>query len=92
MLHNEDLGSVITWDFDVLRHSVCFSVFCTKKSVASALPPQPVNGLNAFPQSTLIQPEPLEKSVIDKSWKEGHDYVRIEASTVCHDGESVQVS
>lgn len=82
VLTNEDLGSVITWDFDVLRHSVCFSVFRTKNTVSSP------NG-TLQPNQNLIEND--HKSVIDKQWKEGHDYFRVEASIVCHDGESVQV-
>ena len=31
------------------------------------------------------------KSAIDKSWKEGVDYFRVEPTLICHDGESVQV-
>lgn len=30
--------------------------------------------------------------VFDKSWKEGTDYVVVEPSTVCHEGESIQGS
>ena len=31
------------------------------------------------------------RSVIDKNWKEGVDYFRVEPTLICHDGESVQV-
>ena len=31
------------------------------------------------------------RSVIDKNWKEGVDYFRVEPPLTCHDGESVQV-
>jgi hypothetical protein len=30
------------------------------------------------------------KSVIDKAWREGVDYFKVENSIVCHDGESIQ--
>ncbi|CAL8074678.1 unnamed protein product [Orchesella dallaii] len=83
VLLNEDLGSVITWDFDVLRHSICFSVFRTKN---------PVSTPNGTLQTTPGLTENDHKSVIDKQWKEGHDFFRVETSIVCHDGESVQVS
>ncbi|CAG7668652.1 unnamed protein product [Allacma fusca] len=87
VLHNEDLGSVITWDFDVLRHSVSFSVFCTKNPITSA-PPTPNGPLGG----QTIQAESDHKTVIEKSWKEGQDYFRIEPPFICHDGESVQGS
>lgn len=77
------MGSVITWDFDVLRHSVCFSVFRTKNPVVST-----PNGTLQANQSLT---ESDHKTVIDKQWKEGHDFFRVESSIVCHDGESVQV-
>jgi hypothetical protein len=32
------------------------------------------------------------KSCIDKSWREGVDYFKVENSIVCHDGESIQGS
>lgn len=32
------------------------------------------------------------KSVIDKAWREGVDYFKVENSIVCHDGESIQGS
>lgn len=31
------------------------------------------------------------RSAIDKHWKEGVDYFRMEPSVICHDGESIQV-
>ena len=30
ILHNSDKGSVITWDFDVMRHDVVFTVYRLK--------------------------------------------------------------
>lgn len=74
IIQNEDVGSIITWDFDVLRNGVCFSIFRTKN-----------------PLTTSGSENTEHKSVIEKSWKEGHDFFRVETSTVCHDGESVQV-
>jgi len=82
VIHNEDLGSVITWDFDVLRHGVCFSVYRTKNAISVASTPPTPTGTNIIDH----------KSVIDKSWKEGKDYDLVESSIVCYDGESVQGS
>ena len=80
IIFNEDLGSVITWDFDVLRHAVAFSVYQTKNQIAIASTPPTPTGSNMLEY----------KSVIDKSWVENKDYQLIEQS-VCTDGESVQV-
>lgn len=41
------------------------------------------------PNQSLTESD--HKSVIDKQWKEGHDFFRVESSVICHDGESVQV-
>ena len=32
LIQNTDKGSVITWDFDVMRHDVMFCVFRTKEA------------------------------------------------------------
>lgn len=61
---------------------MCFSVFRTKNTVSTP------NG-TLQPNQTLTESD--HKTVIDKQWKEGHDYFRVESSIVCHDGESVQV-
>lgn len=31
------------------------------------------------------------RSVIEKTWREGHEYFRVEPQLICHDGESIQV-
>lgn len=31
------------------------------------------------------------RSVIEKGWREGHEYFRVEPQLICHDGESIQV-
>ncbi|KAB7498783.1 SEC14-like protein 5, partial [Armadillidium nasatum] len=38
----------------------------------------------------VIGGDDVHKSVIEKGWKEGVDYFRVEPQLVCHDGESVQ--
>lgn len=90
VIQNEDLGSVITWDFDVLRHGVCFSIFRTKNQLP-AMVPSSTGALQVKPNSPPISENTEHKSVIEKSWKEGHDFFRVESSTICHDGESIQV-
>ncbi|XP_035706073.1 SEC14-like protein 1 isoform X2 [Folsomia candida] len=95
VIQNDDLGSVITWDFDVLLsknvHGVCFSIFRTTNSLP-AMVPSPTGALQVKPNCPPISENTEHKSVIEKAWKEGHDFFRVESSTVCHDGESVQGS
>uniref|UniRef100_A0A8D2DMN3 SEC14 like lipid binding 5 n=1 Tax=Sciurus vulgaris TaxID=55149 RepID=A0A8D2DMN3_SCIVU len=69
--------SVITWDFDILRGDVVFSLYHTKQ----ALKPGPWEpGARASGQ------------LMDKGWVLGTDYSRVEAPLVCREGESIQGS
>jgi hypothetical protein len=38
-----------------------------------------------------LAPDPEHRSAIEKGWKEGQDYFRVETPVICHDGESIQV-
>lgn len=40
----------------------------------------------------VIGTDDQHRSVIEKTWREGHEYFRVEPQLVCHDGESIQVS
>ncbi|XP_066131053.1 SEC14-like protein 5 isoform X1 [Saccopteryx bilineata] len=69
--------SVITWDFDILRGDVVFSLCYTKQA------PKPGSqepGARASGQ------------LMDKGWALGTDYSRVEAPLVCREGESIQGS
>lgn len=68
--------SVITWDFDILRGDVVFSLHYTKQ-VPKLGPREP--GARASGQLT------------DKGWARGTDYSCVEAPLVCREGESIQV-
>lgn len=35
LVENKDVGSVLCWDFDVMRHDVVFSLYRTKWPVAT---------------------------------------------------------
>jgi len=91
LIQNIDKGSVITWDFDVMKHDVMFSVFRTKDTatVKKTPPPTPTT-LGSFNLHTNSDQE--HYTAIEKGWKEGADYFRVEAPIVCHDGESIQGS
>ncbi|XP_021488050.1 SEC14-like protein 5 isoform X1 [Meriones unguiculatus] len=69
--------SVITWDFDILRGDVVFSLYHAKQ--APKLGPQEP-GVRASGQ------------LIDKSWVLGVHYSRVEAPLICREGQSIQGS
>ncbi|XP_025410463.1 SEC14-like protein 1 [Sipha flava] len=73
----EESGSVITWDFDVMRQDINFNVLRLLIEV------QP---------STLLNCARGNLNVIEKGWKEGEHYEKVEQTILCHDGESVQGS
>ncbi|KAL0882807.1 hypothetical protein ABMA27_016353 [Loxostege sticticalis] len=77
---NNDPQSVLTWDFDVLRHDISFTVFRTAEEL------QPDD------DSTGGAAEECRSLVERRGWKEGQHYHRVEPTLVCHDGESVQGS
>ena len=83
LIQNNDKGSVITWDFDVMKHDLVFTVFRSKEILPCKLS---VTGNSA------ISADPVQYTSIGKCWKEGVDYFRVEAPIVCHDGESIQGS
>lgn len=68
--------SVITWDFDILRGDVVFSLYHAKQ--APKLGPQEP-GVRTCGQ------------LIDKSWVLGVHYSRVEAPLICREGQSIQV-
>lgn len=157
-----DKGSVVTWDFDVMRHDVVFTVYRLRHSLKTKSPsttPSPTpTGIATFTypkkrdskdnsdtsekvtvaapnskeqstgqqssnssstgtttgttpttvghetstkvaSSTVVSSSASEsatssehKSCIEKAWREGVDYFKVENSIVCHDGESIQGS
>lgn len=68
--------SVITWDFDILRGDVVFSLYYTKQA------PKPGPWEPAARASGQL---------MDKAWALGADYSRVEAPLICREGESIQV-
>jgi len=93
LVQNTDRGSVITWDFDVMRHDVMFCVFRTKEAFTGHNKPPPtptLSNIGSFNMGPTAEPEHL--SNIGRGWREGEDYFRAEAPIICHDGESIQGS
>merc|ERR1712130_178125 len=93
LVQNTDRGSVITWDFDVMRHDVMFCVFRTKEAFNGHNKPPPtptLSNIGSFNMGPTAEPEHL--SNIGRGWREGEDYFRAQAPIICHDGESIQGS
>lgn len=84
---NRDPQSVLTWDFDVMRHDLAFTVFRTNKE------------LNLHEHGATggcvggVEPETATRSALSvNGWTEGEDYIRVEPTLTCHTGESIQGS
>lgn len=68
--------SVITWDFDILRGDVVFSLYYTKQA----------------PKLGPWEPAARASGqLMDKASTLGADYSRVEAPLICREGESIQV-
>lgn len=93
LVQNSDKGSVITWDFDVMKHDVMFCVYRTREAFKGEGKPPPTPSLGNIGSFNLgPTAEPEHYSGIGRGWKEGEDYFRVEVPIVCHDGESIQGS
>ncbi|CAL4110754.1 unnamed protein product, partial [Meganyctiphanes norvegica] len=87
----EDAGSVICWDFDVMKSDVSFSVLRTKVPLTNLKEPQSPTGAMGVIDAVMGS-DNQHKSHIEKTWREGHEYFRVEPTGVFHDGESIQGS
>lgn len=94
LVENTDRGSVITWDFDVMKHDVMFCVFRTveaiKRKGGSPATSNTKEQLGSFTMGPTGDPE--QHTQIGRGWTEGKEFFRAEAPIVCHDGESIQGS
>ncbi|XP_054445528.1 SEC14-like protein 5 [Pteronotus mesoamericanus] len=69
--------SVITWDFDILRGDVVFSLYYAKQA----------------PKLGPCEPAARASGqLMDKGWALGTDYSCVEAPLICREGESIQGS
>ncbi|XP_042218419.1 SEC14-like protein 1 isoform X2 [Homarus americanus] len=87
----EEPGSVICWDFDVMKNDVSFSVLRTKVPITHRPEPQSPTGAMGVIDAVMGSDD-QHRSVIEKTWREGHEYFRVEPQLICHDGESIQGS
>ncbi|CAF4931719.1 unnamed protein product [Pieris macdunnoughi] len=85
---NRDPQSVLTWDFDVLRHDISFTVFRTDCELEQ--PDQTDHAAAVCVGGAAIEEG---KSLLEaRGWREGEHYHRVEPALICHDGESIQGS
>ncbi|XP_075724661.1 real-time [Rhipicephalus microplus] len=99
-----DQGSVICWDFDIMKEDVSFTVLHTTRELP---PPKTTSAESAEGDPDADEetvgcthsPLPLNMltldtppSVVPKGWVAGVDYKTVEPCLTCHDGESVQGS
>ncbi|KAI8487356.1 hypothetical protein Bbelb_348250 [Branchiostoma belcheri] len=80
LVNIDDKDSVLTWDFDVLKGDVVFTVLRSRRPLTVPKdPPGAVGG-------------PLNVQLLDKSMTVGVDVSVVETPLVCHEGESIQGS
>ncbi|KPJ15461.1 Protein real-time [Papilio machaon] len=91
VVRNCDPHSVLTWDFDVLRHDIAFTVFRTAHDLPAATPSAEHNA-TALCAGGGAEPRSLLQQLEARGWREGQHYQRVEPTLVCHDGESIQGS
>lgn len=77
-IESDDPGAVLTWDFDVMRHNVIFTVLHKSRNSE--------NGAIAESPEVAIGGD--HEVIVVKELKD--NYVKVEPSIVCHDGESIQ--
>ncbi|KAG7199884.1 hypothetical protein KM043_014330 [Ampulex compressa] len=78
IIASNDPGAVLTWDFDVTRHNVTFTVLHKAKDR--------IKERSHDPPETLTNV--MDENLITKELKE--EFTIVEPSIVCHDGESIQ--
>ncbi|CAK9829833.1 Protein real-time [Anthophora retusa] len=72
-----DPGAVLTWDFDVMRHNIIFTVLYQANDDTKNLSSESLTDKDA--------------ELLDAKEIKGH-FIKVEPSIVCHDGESIQGS
>ncbi|XP_043256852.1 protein real-time isoform X1 [Colletes gigas] len=78
VIHSNDPGSILTWDFDVMRHNIVFSVLYQ------------ANDDKKYLTSDSSKTFTDENAELLETKEAKTQLVKIESSSVCHDGESIQ--
>lgn len=74
-------GCVLTWDFDILKGDVTFTVFRCKTALNK----------DSSEHSHHMSGQVVSTQYIDKSMQVGPDLSIVEPPHICRDGDSVQV-
>ncbi|XP_060816682.1 protein real-time isoform X2 [Bombus pascuorum] len=77
IIRSNDPGAVLTWDFDVMRHNIIFTVL--------------YQAYNDDKDLSLESVTAEDAELLDMKEIKGH-FIKVEPSVVCHDGESIQGS
>ncbi|KYN12771.1 Protein real-time [Trachymyrmex cornetzi] len=77
-IESDDPGAVLTWDFDVMRHNVIFTVFHKSRNSENG-------AISELPELAIGGDHEI---VAAKELKD--NYIKVEHSIICHDGESIQ--
>lgn len=92
VIKNNDPKSVLTWDFDVVKSDLHFTVFRTAKPVSNLNGKNYIKKIKVKKCNVFFFLDP-STSVFDLSgFEEDKNYFRAEPSLVCHSKESVQVT
>ncbi|XP_006821149.1 SEC14-like protein 1 [Saccoglossus kowalevskii] len=83
LVNIEEKDQVITWDFDVLRGDLVFSLLRCRRPIS--LPKEPTSVVEAV--EAAIGGNNI---ILDKSMVSGVDYSKAESPLVCKAGESIQ--
>ena len=74
--------SVITWDFDVLKGDICFTLLRCRRALSGDPHAHHVSGAAGGIGSTQY---------VDRHWVVGVDVSLVEPPLLCRDGDSIQV-
>ncbi|KAG5313219.1 RETM protein, partial [Pseudoatta argentina] len=77
-IESDDPGAVLTWDFDVMRHNVIFTVLHKSRNSENG-------AISELPELAIGGDHEI---VAAKELKD--NYINVEHSIICHDGESIQ--
>ncbi|EGI69980.1 Protein real-time [Acromyrmex echinatior] len=77
-IESDDPGAVLTWDFDVMRHNIIFTVLHKSRNSENG-------AISELPELAIGGDHEI---VAAKELKD--NYIKVEHSIICHDGESIQ--
>ncbi|XP_053994311.1 protein real-time [Hylaeus anthracinus] len=79
VIHSNDPGSVLTWDFDVMRHNIIFTVLYKTNDDSERVSLDFSESLTDEDAAEVLE----TKEVMT-------NFMKVESTIVCHDGESIQ--